>query len=263
MLIYQFELALPEHSLSRYAFDFALSFAGENRSKAKRLAKLLTAKGAMIFYDDKFKSDLHGKSLTDEFERIYGATSRYVVVFVSADYAKKEYTNYEFSIAKKEAKNRKSEYILPLRLDDTVLLGLPQAVAYIDLRKDSLAKTAAYLMEKLAKTRRGKIKRIKSRIVRLVATFGVVLSELRVEKTDDGMPLSYSDKCDWLVEDLGDMLRQTGIDYEFLGDERDGEGLSARIAFDWDTRSKWFGFGRLHPWELLELRPYSEIYPDD
>ncbi len=212
--------------MARYAFDFALSFAGENRRKARRLADLLTANGALVFYDDKFKSDLHGKSLTDEFERIYGGTSRYVVVLVSADYAKKEYTNYEFNIAKREGNKRKSEYILPLRLDDTVLLGLPHTVAYLDLREDSLAQTATHLMEKLAKVRQGKARRAKSRIVRLGATFGVVLSELGVEETDDGMPLSYSDKCDWLVEDLGDMLRQTGIDYEFLGDERDGEGLS-------------------------------------
>lgn len=262
--------------LPRYAFDFALSFAGEDRSKAKRIAKLLLRGGAVVFYDDKFKSELHGKSLTDEFQRIYGRTSRYVVVLVSEYYPRKDYTNYEFGVAKKAGKKRKAEYILPLRIDDTQLLGLPADVAYFDLRKTTLKETAKLLLKKLKKKVRAqkqpskhrkakkmKPKRIKPRIIKLAATFGVNVSEMDTSIIPRRVPRVYYAISDWLIKKLRARLWGAGLNFDFLGDERDGETLSARVAFDWDPNSKELDFGDTSPWELLELLPYSELYPDE
>ena len=45
----------------KYEFDVAISFAGEQRSIAERLADLLTASGISAFYDKHHKSRLWGK----------------------------------------------------------------------------------------------------------------------------------------------------------------------------------------------------------
>ena len=44
-------------------FDIALSFAGEDRSWAEKLATLLKARGVRVFYDEFFQSTLWGKNL--------------------------------------------------------------------------------------------------------------------------------------------------------------------------------------------------------
>lgn len=42
-------------------FDVALSFAGEDRQHAKKLADLLNACGYTVFYDEYEQADLWGK----------------------------------------------------------------------------------------------------------------------------------------------------------------------------------------------------------
>jgi hypothetical protein len=51
---------------------------------------------------------------------VYGPMSKYVIVLVSKNYPKMEWTDFEFQIAKNEWHKRKHEFILPLRIDDTI-----------------------------------------------------------------------------------------------------------------------------------------------
>lgn len=46
-----------------FAYDVALSFAGEDRAHAEKLAQLLKAKGIKVFYDEAEAADLWGKDL--------------------------------------------------------------------------------------------------------------------------------------------------------------------------------------------------------
>jgi hypothetical protein len=111
-------------------FDIALSFAGEDRSWAEKLATLLKAQGVRVFYDEFFRSTLWGKNLYQHLQEIYKEKARYCIVFVSEAYLRKSWTKHELEQAQARSFNEDREYILPLRLDDTVLPGVNVTIGY-------------------------------------------------------------------------------------------------------------------------------------
>ncbi|MGI0015820.1 MAG: TIR domain-containing protein, partial [Nitrososphaera sp.] len=133
----------------KHIFDFALSFAGEDRAVASRLAHLLDRSGARVFYDDNFRPFLLGKKLTKEFKTIYGTSTRYVVPIISKYYPEKDWTDFEFSVVKREKGRRKEEFVLPLRLDKTKILGLHEDVGYLNLQRISIKEVAEILLAKI------------------------------------------------------------------------------------------------------------------
>ena len=138
-----------------YEFDFALSFAGQDREIIEKIAIKLRDKGIIVFYDNFYKADLLGKDLSDHFKEIYGGRkSKYVVIFISENYNLKDWTNFEFEIARKAEKFRKVEYILPVRLDNTIIQGLKRTRGYIDYFKEGLEGTVKILYKKLKKNKR-------------------------------------------------------------------------------------------------------------
>ena len=116
-----------------FDYDVALSFAGEDRSVARQIASGLEARGVRFFMDEFERTLLWGKDLSDGLRSRYGERTRYVVILVSKHYAVKDWTDFEFTVAKKEAGRRTREFILPVRLDDTPLPGLRSAIAYLSL----------------------------------------------------------------------------------------------------------------------------------
>jgi hypothetical protein len=131
-------------------YDVALSFAGEDRHHAKALADELCARDVRVFYDEEEQADLWGKDLYQHLQRVYRDTARYCVVFVSASYARKQWPRHELKQAQARAFREESEYILPLRLDDTDLPGVNATVGYVDLRSNSVQKVRDLILRKLA-----------------------------------------------------------------------------------------------------------------
>ena len=78
-----------------FEFDVALSFAGEDRAHAERLANLLRDSHVRVFYDEFVKATLWGKDLYQHLETIYKDKAKYCVVFVSEAYIKKNWTKHE------------------------------------------------------------------------------------------------------------------------------------------------------------------------
>ena len=118
-----------------FEYDIALSFAGEDRPIARQIASGLKSRSVRVFMDEFERTLLWGRDLSDELRSRYGERSKYVVVLVSKHYAVKDWTDFEFTIAKKEAGRRTKEFILPVRLDDTPLPGLRSSVAYLSLKE--------------------------------------------------------------------------------------------------------------------------------
>jgi hypothetical protein len=133
-----------------YDFDFALSFAGEDRDFALQLKALLKDKGARVFYDMDFAADLWGKDLYQEFQRIYGEQSKFFVPFISKHYIDKNWPKHELKQAQARDFKTDEEYILPLRIDDSNLPGLNDTVGYLDLRSTSIPEVANLCMQKLS-----------------------------------------------------------------------------------------------------------------
>jgi len=115
-------------------YDIALSFAGEDRYYVKQVAEILKDSKIKVFYDEFEESNLWGKNLYTYLRDIYRDQARYTIMFCSENYSKKLWTNHERESAQERAFKESSEYILPAKLDDTEIPGLPNTVAYIDLR---------------------------------------------------------------------------------------------------------------------------------
>jgi hypothetical protein len=131
-------------------FDVAISFAGVNREQAQYLATEVKKAGFVVFYDHFYPEELWGKDLVVFFDEIYRKRSRYCAVFVSRDYVDKEWTNLERKSAQARALAEKgADYILPIKMDDTELPGMPPTVAYVDYRSLGIEEISRLLIRKL------------------------------------------------------------------------------------------------------------------
>jgi len=133
----------------QFEHDIALSFAGEDRKVARDIGEALRQAGVGVFYDEFYQPDLWGKNLSEEFRRRYGPSSRFVLPLISRHYAIKDWTDFEFTIAREEAGRRNQEFILPVRLDDTVLAGLRSDIAYLDFRREGVGGIVSTVLKKL------------------------------------------------------------------------------------------------------------------
>jgi hypothetical protein len=117
-----------------YQYDVAVSFAGEDRNLVEQVVQRLHDAGVKVFYDQDQSASLWGENLVDFLHTIYSSHARYAVIFVSHHYAEKKWPRHERRSAQESAFYQESPYILPVRLDDTDLPGLPSTIGYIDAR---------------------------------------------------------------------------------------------------------------------------------
>lgn len=138
-------------SVSGHPFDIAVSYASEDLAVVEQVVRRLDQEGNIrVFFSRDSAVDLWGKDET-EFDRIYG-TARFVVPFISSHYARKEWPRREFTAARRAAKKRDYESILPVRIDDAKLPGLRRTVQYVSAREYSPEEIARFLIAKLKAT---------------------------------------------------------------------------------------------------------------
>ena len=133
-----------------WRWDVALSFAGAQRDYVEQVAQALKARGVRCFYDADEQIELWGKYLAEELPAIYGEQAAAVVVFVSAEYAARDWTRLERRAALNRAVRERREYVLPARFDDTPLPGLLSDMVAVDLRGRTPEQFAAMIAAKLA-----------------------------------------------------------------------------------------------------------------
>ncbi len=132
-----------------FAWDVAISFAGENRETAKHFKDICKDRGIEVFYDFDQQAMLWGKDLNKILTDVYRNDAQYMVIIVSKEYPEKDWTNFEFVNGKDAEQERSLEYLLPIRLDDTHIVGLKETIGIIDLRKQSIESVVDVLAEKL------------------------------------------------------------------------------------------------------------------
>ena len=133
-----------------WRWDVALSFAAAQRDYVEQVARALRARGVRCFYDADEQIELWGKYLAEELPAIYGERAAAVVVFISAEYAARDWTRLERRAALDRAERERREYVLPARFDDTPLPGLLAGVVAVDLRGRNPEQFAANIVVKLA-----------------------------------------------------------------------------------------------------------------
>ena len=92
-----------------------------------------------------------GRDLVVDFDAVFRHRSLYVVIFVSHAYVTKMWTRFELRSALARALEEKREYVLPARLDDSDVPGLPRTVRHVDCRALGPNELARMIALKLGK----------------------------------------------------------------------------------------------------------------
>ncbi|MEW7278003.1 TIR domain-containing protein [Aquimarina sp. 2201CG1-2-11] len=134
-----------------YEYDVALSFAGENRAYVEEVANTLKIRGVRVFYDVFEETNLWGKNLYEYLSEIYQNKARYTVMFISAFYNQKLWTNHERVSMQARAFQESREYILPARFDNTEIPGVLKTIGYINLENKTPEEFAGLIEQKIQK----------------------------------------------------------------------------------------------------------------
>jgi hypothetical protein len=132
-----------------FEYDVALSFSGEQRPYVEAVAAKLHAHGVKYFYDAEQEALLWGAHLGEKLHQIYAQDAALVVMFISADYARKDWPRHERRAALDRAIRERHEYVLPARFDETILPGLSPSTGYVDLNGRTPEDLAALIVKKL------------------------------------------------------------------------------------------------------------------
>lgn len=134
---------------NQFTYDVCISFAGEDRERAREIAEAFRNRKIRVFFDEYEKAQLWGKNLYTHLDIVYRTSARYCVMLLSKHYAQKLWTTFERESAQARAFCENEEYILPVRLDDTEIPSVRPTVAYLDLRVIGVEELASLLASKL------------------------------------------------------------------------------------------------------------------
>jgi len=104
-------------------YDFAISFAGENRVLAREITAQLSLLDAHVFFDEHFEVNFLGGAWSTQFERIFGRDSRLVVCLLDKHYREKIWPTFERECFLPRVP---SGEVIPVFLDDTPFVGIPK-----------------------------------------------------------------------------------------------------------------------------------------
>jgi hypothetical protein len=117
--------------LKEYEFDFALSFAGENRELAKMIANQLELFDCAVFYDEWFEANYLGKAWHKSFTQIFSEQARFVVCLLDKYHAEKIWPTFERECF---APRITEAAVIPIYLDDTPIAGIPKDIIGIPFK---------------------------------------------------------------------------------------------------------------------------------
>jgi hypothetical protein len=132
-----------------YEYDVAVSYAGPDRAYAERLAQSREYANLAVGFDLFEEATILGKRLYTFLQDVYENKARYCVVLISQHYATRVWPKHEIQAAFNRAVREKEEYILPVRLDDAKIDGLPSDLAYIAAKGRSVEDIGRILIQKI------------------------------------------------------------------------------------------------------------------
>lgn len=141
---------VPPIDISNHHFDVALSFPGEVRPLVEEIVDELAKrlKKNSYFYDNAYISQLARPSLDLFLQEIYRNRAKLVVVFLSADYERKNWCGIEFR-AIREIIFEKEEKIMFVRTDTGDVKGVFKTDGYVDAKRFKPAEIAKFIHERV------------------------------------------------------------------------------------------------------------------
>lgn len=129
-------------------FDIVLSFAGEDRKYAEKLAKYLHKRHLKVFYDRWYQTYLWVLDLTKIFSRIYYKEAPFCVSIISKAYRDKPWTKYEMRYIR-DRQFSDEKYWLPIIREDVEILGLRMTDGKIYEKDYDLSQIADMILYKV------------------------------------------------------------------------------------------------------------------
>jgi hypothetical protein len=132
-------------------FDVCISFAGEDREVAGRIANLIKSNGMMrrVFYDDFEKVALWGEELARYLHGIYSQRSKFCVILFSHAYSRKVWTRTEYRAALTRIAQEQDSYVLPVAIDVSAVPDQFENVAYWQFKPGDEKKIAKAVERKI------------------------------------------------------------------------------------------------------------------
>ena len=127
----------------------ALSFASEQRDYIEKVKDELLKAELRVFYDGDKPAELWGTCLNEKLNEVYLDQSRFCILFISAEYAKKTWMRPERQNVHNRTFGDDRDYFLVARFDNTEIEGLPSTMSYIDLRFFTPEQFAQIVIEKV------------------------------------------------------------------------------------------------------------------
>ncbi len=134
------------NNFTNFKYDFAISYAGEDRKIADGIYKKLKEldRECKIFYAPYKINEIIGNNGETFFENAFKSSKILIVIF-SENYKRKEWTRYEWDIIRKiNLENR----FVPIKIDNVDLMGLSSKIIYLDF-KDNYVEIAEKCIFKL------------------------------------------------------------------------------------------------------------------
>lgn len=138
-------------NIADHQFDVALSFPGEVRPLVEEVAgylERLIGPNA-YFYDNNYVSQLARPALDVLLQDIYRNRSKLIVVFLSADYQRKNWCGIEFRAIRDTIAEREHNRIMFIRTDDGAVEGVFATDGDVDARQHSAAALAKFIRERV------------------------------------------------------------------------------------------------------------------
>jgi len=120
-----------ENQKSAFAYDVAISYAGEQERMVSRVASILEADRFKVFFAPDRESEYIAEDMIARFYRVYRYESRYVAAFVTEDYLRKDITMHEAATAMLRRREEGRNCLIPIYFGKAVLPRLDPDINYI------------------------------------------------------------------------------------------------------------------------------------
>lgn len=135
-------------------YTVALSFSGQDREFAEKLADTLKREGVAVFYDKYEQHDLWGKDLFEVLRDLYVHSCRHVVVILTRSYLERMWPVFERrQIIEKLASNHGQDAVLPVYLDGFrgEVPGLSKGIGSLSVSSRQVTFVVDSLLKKLGR----------------------------------------------------------------------------------------------------------------
>lgn len=140
----------PPGRVEEMRFKVALSFPGEKREYVAAVAAEVKRRlgSENVFYDKDFTAQLARPNLDTLLQRIYLNNSDLVVVFLCADYERKDWCGLEWRAIRTIIKNKNDHAVMFMRFDGADVSGSMSIDGYVDLAEHTPIQAARMIVER-------------------------------------------------------------------------------------------------------------------